>query len=80
MMQHSQIGERVVAVDILRSKVLDHPMCAKFEEDTARFRVIYPCGMFPEGVQASYGGGKAVALSRMLDAMERHWKANGVHT
>lgn len=76
----SQIEERVEAVNILSSKVLDHCMCAKFQDDGARFRVIYPCGMFPDGVQASYGGGKAVALSRMLDAMERHWKANGIHT
>lgn len=74
----NQIAERAEAVNALRHTVKEHCMCTKFEDDGARFRVIYPCGMFPDGVQASYGGGKAVALSRMLDAMERHWKANGV--
>ena len=75
---NNQIAERTEAVDVLRSAVKEHCMCAKLEDDGARFRVYYPCGMFPDGVQASYGGGKAVALSRMLDAMERHWKANGI--
>lgn len=74
----NQIAERTEAVDTLRSTVKDHCMCAQFEDDGARFRVIYSCGMFPDGVQASYGGGKAAALSRMLVAMERHWTANGI--
>ena len=74
----NQIVERTEAVNALRSTVKEHCMCAKFDDDGARFRVIYPCGMFPDGVQASYGNGKAVALSRMLAAMDRHWKANGI--
>lgn len=54
--------------------VKDHCMCAKFEEDATHYRVIYPEGYFPEGVQCSKGGGKYVALERLLIVMERHWK------
>lgn len=54
--------------------VKSHCMCFCFEETTTHYRVLYPDGYFPNGVQASKRLGKAEALSRILGAMERHWK------
>lgn len=55
-------------------EVKAHCMCAKFEEDRTHYRVIYPEGYFPNGVQCSKGKGKIVALERLLIVMERHWR------
>lgn len=71
-----KIAENIDAVQAALAAVKDHPMCAKFETIDGKFRVIYPCGMFPDGVQVSFGNGKAIALERMLNVMERHWVSN----
>jgi hypothetical protein len=70
------IAENFNAVKEAMAAVKDHPMCAKFEDVGGKFRVIYPYGMFPDGVQASFSIGKRVALDRILNVMERHWIAN----
>lgn len=70
----SVIAERTQIVMDLIESVKDHCMCARFEDDGTTYRVIYPEGYFPEGVQCSQGMGKAVALEKMLEVMERHWK------
>lgn len=62
-----KVRERLAAVKA-------HCMCARFEEDRTHYRVIYPDGYFPAGVQVDKRLGKAVALERMLIVMERHWK------
>jgi hypothetical protein len=49
-------------------------MCLRFEETGTHFRVIYPDGYFPNGVQVDKRLGKIEALERILLAMERHWK------
>ena len=60
----------------LIAAIKDHCMCARFQSMNDRFRVIYPDGYFPNGVQASYSIGKIAALARILDMMEHHWKEN----
>jgi len=74
----STVAENVESVKTIISAIKNHPMCAKFEESDGKFRVIYPCGMFPDGVQASFSIGKRVALERMLNMMERHWLHNTI--
>lgn len=70
------VQENVALVNKALADVKDHCMCLKFEEDASHFRVIYPCGYFPEGVQVNKGMGKAAALNKMLEVMERHFKNN----
>lgn len=68
-------AERIEAVQQARKAVEAHCMCARFEDLGGAYRVLYPEGFRLDGVQAVYAQcGKAVALQRMLDAMERHWK------
>lgn len=62
----------------LTAQVRAHPMCLTFEDDGRYFRVIYPAGMYPNGAQSSYGDGKAAALTRILNVMERHWRKHGI--
>lgn len=66
--------ENAAAVEALKAEVKSHCMCLHFQELADRYRVIYPDGFFPNGVQASFGIGKAEALHRMLVAMEQHWQ------
>lgn len=68
--------DRVAA---LMGEVKTHCMCAKFEELSSHYRVIYPRGFYPYGAQAHKGGGKANALKNLLMAMERHWQSNGIN-
>lgn len=76
----NSIQERISAVLDAIEVVKSHCMCASFEDIGGAFRVIYPYGMFPHGAQANYSGpGKLVALNRLLDVMERHWKENGIY-
>lgn len=71
--------QNIAALNEALAQVKAHCMCAKFTEVDGKFRVIYPPGFFPDGVQASQAiaGGKVEALRRMLSAMEKHWK--GAH-
>lgn len=67
-------NENAAAVAQLVAAVKRHPLCLRFSDVSGKYLVIYPAGEFPvDGVQASQGGGKAVALARMLEVMERHW-------
>lgn len=55
-----------------------HCMCARFKDDGAFIVVTYPEGDWPDGVQGVQAGylitGKTLALTRILDRMERDWK------
>lgn len=74
------VRENIQAFEAKMSEVKAHCMCASFEDRGGQYRIIYPAGMVLEGVQATYAKcGKAVALDRMLNAMERHWKASGIY-
>lgn len=73
-MSDDTITERVAEIADLEAQVKAHCMCARFETDGTHFRVLYPPGYYPDGVQASKGLGKAEALRRLLSAMERHWQ------
>lgn len=53
--------------------VKTHCMCLRFETTGTHYRVIYPDGYYPNGVQVDKRLGKREALTRMLAAMERHW-------
>jgi hypothetical protein len=75
----SLVQERMDAVADLVAEVKDHPMCAHFIDEGANYVVYYPDGMYPNGARASTGMGKALALSRLLQVMERHWKENGIN-
>lgn len=68
------IQDRAALVYERKRAVLDHCMCANFSEDKGYYYVTYPEGYFPNGIRASKGGGKWVALGHMLVVMERHWK------
>lgn len=57
-----------------KAEVLAHCMCFRFEDVGGKFRVIYPDGYFPNGVQVSKAMGKTKALQRLIEVMERHWK------
>ena len=57
-----------------------HEMCAIFEETAIHYRVIYPAGMYIEGMridgaQSSKTGGKVASLNRLIVIMERHRRA-----
>lgn len=68
--------DNIAAVNNAMNRVKEHCMCFSFTETETHFRVIYPDGYFPDGVQVSKSLGKANALVRLFDAMERHWKAS----
>lgn len=57
-----------------KAEVLAHCMCRRFEDVGGKFRVIYPDGYFPNGVQVCKSMGKTKALQRLIEVMERHWK------
>jgi len=70
------VRENAEKVAELLLKVQQHCMCACFEDLGGAYRVLYAPGFQLDGVQAVYAQcGKAVALERMLNAMERHWLA-----
>ena len=68
-------NKNFVAVIAAKTRVKNHPMCAKFEETGGAFMVTYPAGDFPvDGVRVHYMSmGKRKALEILLDKMERHW-------
>lgn len=71
----TSIATRTALVAERLAAVRDHPMCADLQEDAGHYYVIYPDGDFPvHGVRASKGGGKWVALGRLLIIIERHWR------
>jgi hypothetical protein len=73
-MQTLPVKENVKKVEELVSQVQAHCMCAVFEDLGGAYRVLYAPGFQVDGVQAVYARcGKALALQRILDAMERHW-------
>lgn len=57
----------------IKEEVLNHCMCAKFEEDEAQFRVIFPPGFYPHGVQVDKAMGKAKSLEKIFEFMEKTW-------
>ncbi len=66
-------AENLAAVADLAAQVQAHPCCLRFIDADGRYEVHYPAGIFPHGARASQGMGKALALSRLLQVMERHW-------
>ena len=73
------VQENVAMVEEAMQNVLNHCMCAKFEDIGSHYRVIYPEGNYPDGVQCSKGMGKRAALQKLAEVMERHWHSNGIH-
>lgn len=71
--------ENMARVETLEREVQDHPMCGRFIRERGAYVVYYPAGMFPNGARASIGMGKALALSRLIGVMERHWMENSIH-
>lgn len=71
-----QVQENIKDLNKSLAEVKNHCMCAKFEEDAAKFRVFYPVGYFPEGVQVSKEMGKIKALNKLVEVMEHHFKNN----
>ena len=61
-------------------EVNDHEMCAIFEENGSHYQVLYPPGIYIEGMridgaQSSKFGGKVASLNRLIVIMERHRRA-----
>lgn len=58
-------------------KVQGHPLTLHLQDDGVAFTVIFPDGdFFSDGVMCRYlgqPGGKAKALSKILDELERRW-------
>ena len=69
------VRENMSELKVAKLAVVAHCMCARLEETADKYRVIYPPGYFPDGVQASKAVGKIKALGLMLAAMDRHWTA-----
>ena len=67
------IQENLAAVESAKEVVCKHPMCLRFIEDRDTYLVLYPEGYQLDGVRASKSIGRAKALAKMHDAMERHW-------
>jgi hypothetical protein len=72
------VQENIDAVETALHAVEKHCMCAHFVEDRTHYTVCYPEGMYPNGARVSQGMGKAKALSRLLEVMERHWQENSI--
>lgn len=69
------VQQNMRAVEKALTAVKQHCMCARFEDLGGAYRVLYAPGFRLDGVQAVYAKcGKLVALERILNAMERHWK------
>jgi len=67
-------AENIEKVNDLISKIKQHPMALKVTVSKAGILVIYPNGGFAvDGVRASFGIGKAKALGRVIEIMEKHW-------
>jgi hypothetical protein len=73
-----KIIQNISSVEIALCLVKEHCMCARFTETDSHYIVMYPAGMVLDGAQSSKGEGKAIALSRLLSAMEKHWIQSGV--
>lgn len=75
-------AENTQALREIRQQVETHCMCAKFIEEPTAYVVYYPAGMWPNGCKGSFNrfSGRAAALRRMLEVMERHWKENGIQS
>jgi len=70
----SIIQARIDRVNKLKNTIKNHCMCLHFTETKSYYLVQYPEGFFPDGVRAEFGTNKTIALKRILDAMEKHWK------
>jgi hypothetical protein len=68
------VQERTEKVNDLKEQVTNHCMCLEFEEDSYYYIVFFPEGYFPNGVRCSKEIGKAIALQKILDNMEKVWK------
>lgn len=68
-------NQNFAAMMAAKIKVINHPMCAKFEETDGAYMVTYPNGDFlVDGVRVHYVSmGKRKALEILLDKIERHW-------
>lgn len=73
------VTENTLRLNKALAAVKAHCMCFRFFEDSTHYTVHYPAGMFPDGCRASLGMGRAKALEKMLEVMERHWNENGIH-
>lgn len=72
------VTENIAKVIKAKEAIMAHCMCARFVEEGRHYAVYYPEGFFPAGVRAHKGMGKAAALGRMLEVMERHYKENSI--
>ncbi len=73
------VQQNIDRVKELEEKVKAHCMCANFQDTGSYYLVYYPPGMCLDGAQAAYSCGKAIALERLLDVLERHWKRSGIN-
>lgn len=74
------IQENIKALQNKYDAVKEHCMCRAIYDDGAYYRVLYPAGDWPDGVEGVQAGylitGKLTALTRMLDRMERDWSGS----
>jgi hypothetical protein len=68
------IQQNINSAKDAENAVRNHCMCAKYEMTGTHYRVLYPEGYFPNGVQVSKRLGKIEGFSRLLAMMERHWR------
>lgn len=74
------VQQNIQALQEAYDKVKAHPMCARINDDGARFLVIFPEGMWPNGAQCVYGNtiSKTKALELLHASMEKAWVNNGI--
>jgi hypothetical protein len=65
--------QNLARVESLTAQAQAHPMCLRMAWRGDRLVILYPEGFPLGGVQCSLTNGKAWALERVLEAMERHW-------
>lgn len=70
------VQRNISTIKKLKKEIREHCMCLRFKETPEYYLVIYPDGFYPEGTRVNKEGGKIIALERLLNAMERHWKNN----
>ncbi|MCK9369690.1 hypothetical protein M0R04_07260 [Candidatus Dojkabacteria bacterium] len=74
------IRERQAEIRELTSTIKNHPLCLKFKEDSYYYLITYPEGFQLDGCRATHKScGKIVALTRILNAMERHWEESNIN-
>lgn len=68
------IQQNIARIESLVQEIKSHPLALDVKFDSSQILVIYPSGYFPDGVRGRFNNDKIVILTKVLNAMEQHWK------